>query len=284
MGAFGDIAGGIADLGNTVMSALNYGYQRRVQEKTWDREDTAVQRRVADLKAAGLSPTLAAGSAAQTSSPIRLEAPRVSLENTVALQAMKAQRLGMVQTQAEIDRIRAATDGQKIANQIASQSGPSKVSEAASTADLRKLELQWVQAFRPVELRRLEGEAEKRANENELLKLRREAEKWGITERQVDVIRKGIETKMALSESFAQGRRRELEFMALRIANRLAQARADMTEAQTDQLAKQGFLPTGEAAQAILEDERWGSGEKMADYFKEFFGAAMPWNWFKKRR
>lgn len=54
--------------------AMNW--QKYAQEKTWTREDNATQRRVADLRAAGLSPTLAAGSAAETHTPIKVDAPQ----------------------------------------------------------------------------------------------------------------------------------------------------------------------------------------------------------------
>lgn len=54
----------------------NLDWQRTAQRTTWDREDNAVQRRADDLEAAGLSKTLAAGSAASASGPIRTTAPQ----------------------------------------------------------------------------------------------------------------------------------------------------------------------------------------------------------------
>lgn len=71
----------VMDIGNYLSQVGQQVWAKKAQEKTWEREDTAVQRRAADLEAAGLSKTLAAGSSASTSSPINVGAPQFRPEN-----------------------------------------------------------------------------------------------------------------------------------------------------------------------------------------------------------
>lgn len=93
---------------NYKLQKEQYDYQKNLQQIMFSREDNAVQRRVADLKAAGLSPTLAAGSAASAGPVVSTQVPQkesdLSAYLTLAnIQTMLAQQQ-KAQTEADIAR------------------------------------------------------------------------------------------------------------------------------------------------------------------------------------
>ena len=120
MGAFLDIVGNLVDVGSTIAGTVdsiktnrenlalqkdNLAYQKDLQQTIFQREDNAVQRRVADLKAAGLSPTLAAGSSAGAGSVVSTSAPqkKSNLESYLALASVGTALAQQQKAQTEAD-------------------------------------------------------------------------------------------------------------------------------------------------------------------------------------
>ena len=103
----GGIMSGVGSIGSFGVGLFNYReqrkmnrWQKRAYKESLAREDTAVQRRAADLRAAGLSPVLAAGQGASTMPPISLNAPKMDVNPS----ELAAAAMTMMSQEAEISK------------------------------------------------------------------------------------------------------------------------------------------------------------------------------------
>ena len=107
------VLGGAAVGSNLLTGYLNYenqkdtlNWQKDTQRDIFAREDTSIARRVADLKASGLSPVLAAGQGAGTGGTVSVTPPQLNLgDNAVMALNLMQQEANIAKTEAEKEYI-----------------------------------------------------------------------------------------------------------------------------------------------------------------------------------
>ena len=226
-------------------------WHRDITERAMAREDTAVQRRVADLRAAGINPMLAAGSAAgagsASSPPINVTTPqrrtnpslRQSIEQASMALNILQQRKEIARTDANTELIRLQQQRQRadIAKTNAETARlrgitPHEITGMTLTNEFHRL-------ANPMRLEQIALDNRARGIDNAGRQIRNELNRLGITHREVQIV--GERLRNRLTEfNVTHAERRLIE---QQVAINLAKLRLQ-TEGYNLDYARLNRLPT----------------------------------------
>lgn len=189
------VLGGAAVGSNLLTGLLNYKHQKDVldwqkdtQQSIFSREDTSIARRVADLKASGLSPVLAAGQGAGTGGVVSVTPPQLDLGDN----AMVA--MNLMKQEADISATRAQEAYIKLQQQRSEQLLPAEIAQIE--AGIKNADAQTYKTYQDAKKAKVEADNMTRtgtSGQNTLSQWYRDL--WGTSNKAIETIKKDQSNK-----------------------------------------------------------------------------------------
>lgn len=240
-----------------ITSMINRHSQKKTQEETWKREDTAVQRRSQDLIAAGINPVFAAGSAASSSPTQAPELSGQGTTNALAMSQIYSNKATTRKTNEEAKYVELQQDQQRLANMYAKETLEDRV-------QLKQLERGFQQATQEWRIDNvLQDLRSARANAAKA-EIDRELARTNADSAMIDLVQKRLAVSLGKEYGVQPG---ELEYLAKYVTYKINQYNRNWYEERS--------LPTNAGLDTWL---RWDSYTRGA--MEDALGGVENSHWF----